>query len=374
MFSPYLEKNIEFAQRYSELMWVKTTPYDVHLDDYDEWLTEEVLDKVFEQIRLELVPIVKKIYALKREWTPIIINTDDTKKNKELFTEILNEMWYDMDKGWVLDWPSSFMNDWNPNDARMMIRNSWKILDMIWSVIHEWWHGIYEQNFNPAFMGLPMSQATSYSLHESQSRLYELHIGNSKEYLSKILEKLKKYFPEDTKSLTIEELYFAANTVCPMARRVESDEISYHIHIMIRYEIERDLINGKLKVSELKDTWNKKYKEYLGIEFKDEWEWILQDIHWAWGNFWYFPTYSVGTFYSAQFYAKLEEVIPDMKEKISRWELLEIKNWLNENVHSYWRLKTSAEILKAATWKDIDISIFINRIKSKYSELYSIEL
>lgn len=219
-----------------------------------------------------------------------------------------------------------------------------------------------------------MSDSASYMIHESQSRLYENHIGLSLEYLSHILPELQKLYKEDTKGIVPEELYRRSNKVEPKIRRVESDEISYHAHILIRYELERDLINGKIFVDELPVLWNAKYKEYLGIEPKDDTEGVLQDIHWSSGSFGYFPTYSLGTFYSAQFFSQMEEEISHLSDKISRGELLEIKAWLNDKVHSHGRLLTSAEILRSATGKDIDMGYFLSYIRNKYTKLYGIEL
>lgn len=211
-------------------------------------------------------------------------------------------------------------------------------------------------------------------IHESQSRLYENHIGYSFEYLSHTLPKLRKLYGEDIQGITSEELYRRANRVEPFIRRIESDEVSYHIHILIRYELERDLINGKISVAELPALWNAKYQEYLGIEPQDDAEGVLQDIHWSSGSFGYFPTYSLGTFYSAQFFAQMEKEMPNLSEKISRGELLEIKAWLNEKVHSHGRLLSSAEILRFATGADIDMDHFFSYIRNKYSKLYGVEL
>lgn len=374
MFAPMLEKMVASMRKKAEYLGIKWTYYNTLLDEFDEGLTEEILNPVFNRIKKELLPIVRKIYALGKEAKSLNINTQDEKRNLALFEDILTEIWYNLKRWKVITCPASFMIDGNPMDTRMMIRNSGKILEMLWSVIHEWWHGIYEQSFNPNFLGLPMSKWTSYTIHESQSRLYELNMWNSREYLSRILAYLKKHFPTETWDLTLDELYFLANKVEPTKRRVEWDEISYHIHILIRFEIERDLINWVIEVKDIKELWNAKYKEYLWIEFDNYWEGILQDIHWSGWNFWYFPTYSLGTFYSAQFFAQMEEEIPDLREKMEKWNLWEMKTWLNEVVHSHWRLKTSQEILKFATWKELDINIFIKYIKDKYSALYWIEL
>lgn len=200
-----------------------------------------------------------------------------------------------------------------------------------------------------------MSDSASYMIHESQSRLYENHIGFSQEYLSHILPRLQELYGEEIKDITSKEIYRRANRVEPIVRRTEADEVSYHAHILIRYELERDLINGKIFVNELPSLWNAKYKEYLGIEVRDDAEGILQDIHWSSGSFGYFPTYSLGTFYSAQFFAQMEKEIPNLSEKISQGELLEIKEWLNIKVHIHGRLLTSAEILRSATGTDIDM-------------------
>lgn len=373
-FVPFLEKMVAMQRKRAEYLGIKWTHYNTLLNEYDEWLTEEMLTPVFERVKNELLPIVRKIYAQENKIRKINIEFKDQSRAMDMYKEILEEIWYDMKRGTIIDCPSSYMIAWNPQDTRMMIRNSWKVQDMIGSVIHEWWHWIYEQWFKEEFLWLPVSSSTSYTIHESQSRFYELFIWNSRPYINRILKKLKKSFPKETWDLTFYELYEVVNQVAPIARRVEADELSYHIHIMIRFEIEKDLINGKIQAKDVKDIWDAKYKEYLWIEFENDWEWVLQDIHWAWWNFWYFPTYSLGTFYAAQFFDKLKEVFPDIEEKMANWDLLDIKKWLNENVHQFWRLRKSEELLKSSTWKGLDIWIFIKYAKEKYSKLYWIEL
>lgn len=219
-----------------------------------------------------------------------------------------------------------------------------------------------------------MTDSASYMIHESQSRLYENHIGYSKEYLAHLLPKLQELYGKDVHGISAEEIYRRANRVEPIVLRVESDELSYHAHILIRYELERDLINGIISVEELPSLWNAKYKEYLGIEVQNDAEGVLQDIHWASGNFGYFPTYSLGTFYSAQFFSQMEKDISNLREKIGRGELMEIKAWLNTKVHSHGRLLTGSEILRSATGADIDMDHFLVYVRDKYSSLYGVEL
>lgn len=373
-FAPFLEKVVIRMREYARHRKGFATPYDALLDKYDRWLTTQYLEDFFWQIKEKLLPIVRLLQKQNSNQQPIIIDKVRLENLDviEFFRERLREIGFDLTRGTITSAPASFMLDGNPDDTRICYRNTGLIMEMIGSIFHEGWHGLYEQAFSVDDMGLPKWEAASYSMHESQSRLYENHVGYSEEYLHYLLPKLQTTFPEEFKDMTVSKLFEKIHVVTKAPRRLDADEISYHIHILIRYEIERDLINWVIEVEDLPRIWNAKYKEYLDIDVQDDIEWVLQDIHWADGSFGYFPTYSLGTMYATQLFHSLGNEIPNLHKKIESGNLLDIKSWLNTHIHSQGRLMTSSEIMEQSTWKMIDVDGYVLYIRSKYWKIYSI--
>jgi carboxypeptidase Taq len=243
---------------------------------------------------------------------------------------------------------------------------------MVWSCIHEGGHALYEQGLPFTQYGLPLGSATSLGIHESQSRLWENNIGRSKEFWNAHLSLAKDYFPEQLHNVDLDTFFKGINKVAPSPIRIESDELHYHFHIMVRYEIEKALIEGSLEVKDIPTVWNQKYKDYLGLDIQDDNQGCLQDIHWAHGSIGYFPTYSLGSFYAAQFFAKAKEDLPGLIPQIEAGETSSLLSWLRENIHQYGRMYAPDELCEKVTGETLNFRYFMDYAKEKYGAIYAL--
>ena len=241
----------------------------------------------------------------------------------------------------------------------------------LFSCIHEGGHAIYEQNIADDLEGTMLGTGTSMGVHESQSRYYENILGRSREFWTYFYPEAIKRFPQ-FEGVSFEEFYKAINIVEPSLIRTESDELTYSLHVIIRYEIEKELINGNIKVEDLPQIWNAKYKEYLGVEPKNDAEGVLQDMHWSGGSFGYFPSYALGNLYGAQFLGKMLKEMPDYNKNISEGNLDEIRLWLKENIHKYGSVYKPAELIKKVTGEELTAKYFIEYLNNKYNKVYEL--
>ena len=241
----------------------------------------------------------------------------------------------------------------------------------IFSCIHEGGHAIYEQNIPENLSGTGLQDGASMGIHESQSRFYENIIGKSQEFWIYFYAEVKKRFTQ-FKDVDFEEFYKGINLVEPSFIRVDADELTYSLHIIIRYEIEKALINGEVEVEDLPELWNSKYKEYLGIEPKNDSEGVLQDVHWAGGTIGYFPSYALGNLYGAQFFNKMKKDMPSVLEDIKQGKLDSVYNWLKENIHKHGAIYTPAELIKIVTGEELNAKYFIDYLNEKYSNIYKL--
>jgi carboxypeptidase Taq len=243
---------------------------------------------------------------------------------------------------------------------------------MTWSTIHEGGHALYELGIPSGNYGLPVGSACSLSIHESQSRLWENNVGRSLAYWKAHYANLQSRFPENLKDVSLEQFYAGANKVQPSLIRVDADELSYHLHILVRFELEKALIEGSLEAADVEEAWNAKYKEYLDIDVPDAKQGVLQDIHWSHGSFGYFPTYSLGSFYAAQFFEKASKDVPELSEQISRGENAALLKWLRENIHQHGRLYNSEDLCEKVTGEKLNLDYFMRYAKKKYGSIYGL--
>jgi carboxypeptidase Taq len=375
MFSPYLEKIVDFNIKFIDLWGFKDNKYDTLLDYYEPGMTVEKLDRIFEQLRERIVPLVQKIKdsSYKPDDSMFFRNCYDTARQEEFSLMILDKMGYSFDAGRLDVSEHPFTIGMTPGDVRITTHYyPDNFSSALFSSIHEGGHALYEQNINIELEDTPLGTGTSMGIHESQSRFWENIIGRSYNFWSCYYEDLKKIFPEEFKSVSLEDFYKAINKVEPSLIRVEADEVTYNLHIMIRYEIEKALINKEVKVADLPRIWKEKMKEYLGIEPKNDKEGVLQDVHWAGGSFGYFPSYTLGNIYSAQIYHTLRKQFSNFDELIKKGELTKLKDWLGENIHRHGKLLTPAEILKSVTGEEINSGYLIDYLESKYKEIYNL--
>jgi carboxypeptidase Taq len=243
---------------------------------------------------------------------------------------------------------------------------------MTWSCIHELGHALYEQGLPGDQYGLPAGEAASYSIHESQSRLWENHVGRSESFCKTFFPLFKQYFPEQLEDISVDHFYKAINKVQPSLIRTESDELTYHFHIMIRYELEKKLLEGSLETNDIPAYWAEQYKLYMGIEVPDHRSGCLQDVHWSHGSFGYFPTYSLGSFYAAQFFNIVTSRLTGLDIEIQKGNTSTLLNWLRQNIHSKGRFFTSGELCREVSGSGLAVSYFTNYLLDKYVSIYNL--
>lgn len=373
MFKPYLEKLVEFNKEFIGYWGYEGNKYNTLLDFYEPGFTVEKIDAVFSELRDAIVKLLNKIKN--SGYTPDLncIQGSFSKESQErLGTKILVKMGYDFEAGRMDESIHPFTINFNNKDVR--ITTSYRDDDFtnaMFSCIHEGGHAIYEQGISDDLIGTSLGAGVSSGIHESQSRFYENILGRSREFWKYFYPELISTYPQFEK-VPFEDFYRAINIVQPSLVRVDADELTYSLHIIIRYEIEKALINDEIKVEDLPRIWNEKYKEYLGVEPKNDSEGVLQDVHWAGGSFGYFPSYALGNLYGAQFYSKLLKDIPDVMEKIEAGDFESVKGWLNENIHRHGSVYKPSELIKRVTGEELSAKYFIEYLNKKYSEIYNL--
>jgi carboxypeptidase Taq len=374
LFEPKLAKLVELKRKETEILGFKEHPYDALLDQYEPGATTKELDILFADVKKNMVEFVKAIAAAPQNNDDFMYRTYDKTKQWDIGLDLLRQMGYDFEAGRQDESTHPFTIHFNPDDVRVTTRVSeGNLNEMIWSCIHEGGHALYEQGIPSSEYGLPSGEAISLGIHESQSRLWENNVGRSLAYWKKNFSLLQKAFPENLKDVTAEDFYKAMNIVKPSLVRTAADELTYHFHILVRYEIEKALIEGSLEVKDLPQAWNKKYKEYLGVDVPSDDKGVLQDIHWSHGSFGYFPTYSLGSFYAAQFFATASKQIPDLEKKISNGEHDDLLKWLRENVHQYGKFYKASELCEKITGEKLNFKYFMDYATRKYSGLYDLK-
>jgi carboxypeptidase Taq len=374
IYAPKLEKLLGLKRQEAELLGYDAHPYDALLNQYEPGAKTADLTVLFNDVRAQLVDFVKKIAAAKQNDGSFMHKHYDKQKQWDFGITLLKQMGYDMEAGRQDISSHPFTTSFAATDVRVTTRINENDLDeMIWSCIHEGGHALYEQGLPNEDYGLPTGEAISLGIHESQSRLWENNVGRSLAYWKGNYPRLQQVFPENLKNITAEDFYRAMNLVKPSLIRTSADELTYHFHIMIRFEIEKAMIEGALEVKDLPASWNKKYKEYLGIDVPSDSQGVLQDIHWSHGSFGYFPTYSLGSFYAAQFFAKAQEEIPGLEEQIAQGNMSSLLQWLRTHIHRYGKFYTAEELCVKVTGKKLDFGYFMEYARKKYSGLYNLK-
>ena len=370
-FAPHLEKLISLNKKKAEYLGFKEHPYDALLDLYEPEMTTAYLTPLFGKLKISLTELLKSIQA-KPKHTISFIKHDYPIAQQMRFGHVLLHSMGFSDTMSRLDTSSHpFCSALNPKDVRMTTRLIPTLpLSNIFSVIHEGGHGIYEAQLNEKMYGTPLCSAISLGIHESQSRFWETLIGRSLPFWKHFFPLLQKEFPTQLANVHLEDFYKAVNHVESSMIRVEADEVTYCLHVIIRFELEKALIEGSLKVKDLPLAWNEKMREYLGISPSSDGEGCLQDIHWSMGAFGYFPTYALGNLYAAQFFSTFEKAHPDWQERVSKGQLGFIKDWLKENLHQYGRQYTPHEIVKRISGRALEATPYVTYLQNKYKKIY----
>lgn len=364
-----LEKLIALKKQECELIGYTLHPYDAMLDEYEPGLKTADVDKLFNDVRSELVPFVKHLLE-KKAGSQEIIHRFYPKDAQITFSEkILKEMGYDFDAGRQDISMHPFTTNFSATDVRVTTRvDENNISDCLTGSIHEGGHALYEQGIPDDQYGLPSGEYCSLAIHESQSRLWENNVGRSMEFWNGQFPELKQAFPEALKDVSVEQFYNAMNVVQPSLIRINADEVTYHFHVMIRFEVEKAIFENKIQVAEIPAYWNSRYKEYLGIEVTSDAEGCMQDVHWSHGSFGYFPTYSLGSFYAAQMFNAAEKAIPELKVQISMKNYSELLKWLRLNIHQHGKTYSARELCIRSTGEELNFRYFMDYVKAKYAQ------
>jgi carboxypeptidase Taq len=375
LFSPYLEKILDYIQEFIEYWGYEGNKYNALLTHYEPGMTVERLDVIFGELRKNVLSLLSRIQNTDSNPDNPLLNQEfELEKQKEFCLYLLKEIGYDFKAGRLDESEHPFTIDINPGDVRITTHYyPDNLLSAIFSSLHEGGHGLYEQNISKDLIGTPLCTGCSMGLHESQSLFWENMIGRSYNFWSHYYGKLQDLFPEKLKSVNLDEFYRIINRVEPSLIRIEADELTYHLHIIIRYEIEKALINQEISVSDLPEVWNQKMKDYLGIEPPTDKEGVLQDVHWSNGLMGYFPSYSLGYIYAAQFYHTIRKEIPDFDELLREGKLLKIKEWLSEKIHKYGKSLEPQEIILAVTGEKSNPRYLINYLEDKYTRVYGLK-
>ena len=371
LFAPHLEKLAQLKLQECEYLGYEDHPYNAMLDLYERKMTVQKLDVLFEDVKAKLFPFIEKIYQASQVDNACLYQSFNKDKQWNFGIDILQQMGYDFEAGRQDVSSHPFTTNFNALDVRVTTRLSENnFSEMLWSTIHEGGHALYEQGIPDEQYGLPLGTYTSLGIHESQSRLWENNVGRSLPFWKANYKDLQNVFPEQLGNVSLESFYKAINKVMPSPIRTNADELTYHFHVLIRYEIEKALFEKSIKINELNHIWNEQYKKYLDLDIQKDSEGILQDIHWSHGSFGYFPTYSIGSFYAAQFYAKAKQEISGLEDQMEHKKTSDLLNWLRKNIHQYGQKYTAEELCKKVTGEELNFDHFMQYTKDKYNNIY----
>lgn len=371
IFRPHLEKIVGLLREFTEYYGYEENKYDALLGQYEEGLTVKKLDKTFGELKTGILSLLDYINKSKKKISKELLKGNfDIDAQMELSDYLLGLIKFDKEAGRIDESTHPFTLNMGNKDVRITTHyHEDDLLSNIFSVIHEGGHALYEQHIPDELKNTGLNSGVSMGIHESQSRFYENIIGRSREFLGVILPFIKERFPQ-LKDVTLEEFYQAVNYVKPSLIRIEADELTYSLHIIIRYEMEKALINGEVEVKDLPELWKKKYVEYLGVEPKNNSEGMLQDMHWSAGNIGYFPSYALGNVYGGQFLNAILKDNKDVMKEVAKGDLTYINNWLENNVHKYGKTYTPEELIKKVTGEELNTKYFLDYLEKKYKEIY----
>ena len=366
VFEKPLQAIIDLKREEANLLGYENHPYDALMNDYDKGLTTTIVDKLFAELAPQLSIILEKIKQQPGVDDSFLYQHFDKTTQWNVGMEILKRMHFNFDAGRQDISEHPFTTNFSSQDVRVTTRiDEHNFSNMLWSCIHEGGHALYEQGLPVEEYGMPLGEYCSLSIHESQSRLWENCIGRGLPFWEYNYALLQENFAEQLKGISVKQFYKAINKVQPSLIRTEADEVTYHFHVMIRYEIEKLLIEGVLTAKDIPAKWNEMYKKYLGVDVPDDVQGCLQDVHWSHGSFGYFSTYSVGSLYAAQFYEEMKNKMPHLENEIYNGNSLSISNWLQKNIYEKGRFDTSENLCFKITDKYLNVNSFISYIEKK---------
>lgn len=373
IFRPHLEKIVELVQKYVTFFPPADHPYDTLLDDFEPGMKTADVKAIFDELRPKQVELIRAIAGRPPVNDKFLHKKYNEQKLWEFSANITRAFGYDWTRGRMDRAPHPFENSFSVNDVR--ITNRWdpaNALSTVFSAMHESGHAMYEQGVNPAYERTSLVHGTSLAVHESQSRMWENLVGRSLPFWEFFYPKLKALFPTQLEGVGLKNFYKAINRVEPSLIRVNADEATYNLHIMLRLETEIAMVEGKVEIKDLPEIWNAKMQDYLGITPPDDAVGVLQDIHWSYGSIGYFSTYALGNLISAQLWEKIRKDIRGLDDEIRKGKFDELLGWLRENVHRHGRKYDPQDLVKRVTGSKIDPAPYVRYLTRKYSDIYGL--
>lgn len=373
-FSPHLAKIVDLQRQLANALGYTDRPYDALLDQYEPDMKTAQVTAVFDAIKPDVIALVKAITAKGNVVSDDVLHREyDETRQWEFGLGVMKRYGFDFERGRQDKSVHPFTTSFSINDVRVTTRVSRDFLSpALFGTLHETGHALYEQGIHQALERSPLADGASLGMHESQSRLWENLVGRSRPFWKFFFPQLMKTFPEQLADQTIDSFYRAANKVSPSFIRVEADEVTYGLHIMLRFELENDLIDGRLTAADVPDAWNAKMQEFLGITPPNDRDGALQDIHWSNGLIGYFPTYQLGNLISLQLWGRLNADIPDLTDQLERGEFGALLGWLRSQVHRHGRKFTSGELLQRIAGDGLNPASYLKYLKAKYEEIYNL--
>ncbi|MFQ5544266.1 MAG: carboxypeptidase M32 [Nitrospiria bacterium] len=373
-FSPHLKEIVSLKMEEASYLGGGDSLYDPLLDTFEPGLTVAQITPIFSSLRARLVELVQKItdssISPKKDF---LHQSFSSGKQLAFGIQVLEAMGYQFKNGRQDLAAHPFTTSFHPTDVRITTRiDPCDIFSSLFSSIHEGGHALYDQGLPSKYFGTPLAEPVSHGIHESQSRLWENCVGRSKPFWQHFYPILQKTFRSELEGIDLETFYAATNSVVPSLIRVEADEVTYNLHIMLRFEIEKALIEEELAVEDLPAAWNEKMENYLDIIPESDTEGVLQDIHWASGAFGYFPSYTLGNLYAAQLFKQATKELPELTANISEGKFHSLKHWLNEKIHRFGRTFRSDELITQVTGEPLNPDYFNDYLEEKFGEIYSL--
>ena len=371
-FAPALEKMIELTRQQAEHLGYKDHIYNALLDAYEPGARHADIAAMFTDMKPHLVALTREISERGAPVDDAPVHGDfPIAKQKVLTHEVIAALGYDLNRGRQDEAKHPFCSSFSRDDVRITTRfNAGFLPQALYASLHETGHALYEQGSPAEYESTALAGGTSLGVHESQSRLWENLVGRSRAFSHYLFPKLQENFPNALSGVDAETYYRAVNKVSPSLIRVEADEVTYNLHILLRFEIESDLMTGVLSVADLPDAWNAKMREYLGITPPDNARGVLQDIHWSIGLIGYFPTYSIGNLLSAQLWHAVKKSLPDLDAQVGRGEFAPLLDWMRQNVHRHGHKYPPGELVPKATGEPLTSRYYVDYLTAKYRDIY----
>ncbi len=373
IFRPHLEKVVDLVKKYVSFFPPSDHPYDILLDDFEPGLKTAEVQGIFGNLRPKQVALINAIKSAKQVKNDFLHKKYNEKKLWDFSEKIIAKFGYDFSRGRQDKAPHPFETSFSVNDVRITNRfEAGSPIATIFSAMHESGHAMYEQGINPAYERTPLENGTSLAVHESQSRLWENLVGRSLPFCEHFFPELKKAFPSQLDGVTAKSFYKGINKVEPSLIRVNADEATYNLHIMLRLEIEIGMADGSIAVKDLPEIWNTKMQEYLGVSPPNDAKGVLQDVHWSGGMVGYFSTYALGNIISAQLWESINQDIRDLDDQIRKGRFDQLLGWLREKIHVHGRKYDPQDLVQKATGSRIDSAAYVRYLTRKFSDIYGL--